>query len=160
MSEALNTATKKEDTMESTKENQKHTAGERPDDAFELFDLEVSVEGDESGFVCSHEKGPAFRVVGENIVFDKPGRFSLYALAALLPLLPARERPTHENDWITTDSLIACPDPYCTARFRIRRTRRRTFSHAECTVVPPEGNDPLERELKTTGDAAAKTRKE
>lgn len=133
---------------------------ERPDDAFELFDLEVSVEGDEAGFVCSHETGPAFRVVGENIVFDHPGRFSLYALAALLPLLPARERPTHPNDWITTDSLVACPDPYCTARFHIRRTRRRTFSHAACTVVPPEGNDPLGAVPETAGEPTTKIKEE
>ena len=37
---------------------------------------------------------------------------------------------------MTTDALIACPDPNCGAKFRIRRTAKRIRSHAECTVVP------------------------
>ena len=37
-----------------------------------------------------------------------PGQgFSLYSLAALLPLLPAKQRVTHPNDWMTTDSELA-----------------------------------------------------
>ena len=66
----------------------------------------------------------------------KGGRFSLYALSAILPLLPAKERVTAAADWMTTDALIACPDPNCGARFRIRRTRKRIFRHGDCTVVP------------------------
>ena len=41
-----------------------------------------------------------------------PGQgFSIYSLAALLPLLPAKQRPTHPNDWMSTDAEVACPDP-------------------------------------------------
>ena len=29
----------------------------------------------------------------------------------LLPLLPAKQRDTHPNDWMTTDMEVACPDP-------------------------------------------------
>lgn len=110
-------------------------------DTFELYDLEVTVEGDEETFVCRHHAGQGFRVEGEDLVFPEGGRFSMYALAALLPLLPAKERPTDPHDWMTTDALIACPDPNCGAKFRIKRTARRLFSHADCTVVPlnPEG---------------------
>ena len=64
------------------------------DDTFELYDLEVTVEGDEKDFVCRHHAGHAFRVEGEDLVFPEGGRFSMYALAALIPLLPAKERPT------------------------------------------------------------------
>ena len=106
------------------------------DDLFELYDLEVSVKGDPGTFACAHRPGPAFRVEGEDLVFEPGARFSMYALAALIPLLAAKQRPTHPNDWMTTDSLIACPDPHCGARFEIRRTRRRTFSHAAVTRVP------------------------
>lgn len=106
------------------------------DDSFTLYDLRVEVEATERPFVCRHKEGDAFLVQGEDLVFPEGGRFSLYALAALLPLLPVKQRPTDANDWMTTDALIACPDPNCGARFRIRRTARRTFRHAQCTVVP------------------------
>ena len=58
------------------------------------------------------------------------------ASPALLPLIPAKQRPTAAADWMTTDALIACPDPNCGARFRISRTGLRRFRHGECTVVP------------------------
>jgi hypothetical protein len=43
---------------------------------------------------------------------------------------------TDANDWMTTDSDVACPDPHCGARFRITRTGLRTLRHSEVTVVP------------------------
>jgi uncharacterized repeat protein (TIGR04076 family) len=74
-------------------------------------------------------------VTGRTRCFPQ-GRFSLYALAALLPLLPAKQRPTEATDWMTTDAEIACPDPHRGARFRITRTGRSTFRHGETTAVP------------------------
>jgi uncharacterized repeat protein (TIGR04076 family) len=65
----------------------------------------------------------------------------MYALAALLPLLPAKQRNTSPNDWMTTDADIACPDPNCGARFRITRTSRRSFRHQDVTVVPLPPHD-------------------
>lgn len=103
-------------------------------DEFELFDLTVTVEG--GNFVCRHHLGQGFKVEGEDLVFPEGGQFSLYAMAALLPLIPAKQRPTAAADWMTTDALIACPDPNCGARFRISRTGLRRFRHGECTVVP------------------------
>jgi uncharacterized repeat protein (TIGR04076 family) len=50
--------------------------------------------------------------------------------------LPAKQRPTHPNDWMTTDADIACPDPHCGGRFRITRTGTSTFRHADVTLVP------------------------
>lgn len=105
-------------------------------DQFELYDLHVEVVAGERPYVCSHHTGQGFEVIGENLEFPEGGRFSMYALAALLPLLPAKQRMTHVNDWMTTDALIACPDPYCGARFQITRTRLHEFKHSECTVVP------------------------
>lgn len=111
------------------------------DDAFELYDLRVDVIESDRPMVCSHRPGHAFDVHGENLVFVVPS-FSLYALAALLPLLPAKQRDTHVNDWMTTDADLACPDPNCGARFRITRTGRRSFRHQDVTVVPlPPRND-------------------
>ena len=107
-----------------------------PNDVFELYDLRVEVIASERPMVCSHRAGHAFDVHGENLVFAGESSFSMFALAALLPLLPAKQRDTHRNDWMTTDADIACPDPNCGARFRITRTARRSFRHSEVTVVP------------------------
>jgi uncharacterized repeat protein (TIGR04076 family) len=111
-----------------------------PDDSFELYDLRVEVVAGQRPMVCSHRVGHAFDVQGENLVFAGDSAFSMYALAALLPLLPAKQRDTDSHDWMTTDTDIACPDPNCGARFRITRTARRSFRHSEVTVVPlPSG---------------------
>ncbi len=111
------------------------------DDKFELYDLKVEVIEGDKPFVCSHRKGDYFLVEGENLIFPQTNSFSLYALSALLPLLPAKQRLVHENDWMATDCDIACPDPNCGARFHISRIGKRVFSHAEVTVVPLERDD-------------------
>ena len=108
------------------------------DDSFTLYDLKVEVVAGEKPFVCSHKVGDYFLVQGENLVFPENTSFSMYSLAALLPMLPAKERPLHPNDWMLSDAEIACPDPNCGARFRITRIGKRIQSHAECTVVPIE----------------------
>lgn len=106
------------------------------DDSFELYDLRVDVVPTERPMVCAHRAGDSFEVRGEELTLPAGQSFSIYALAALLPLLPAKQRPTHPHDWMTTDAEIACPDPNCGARFRITRTGRRTFRHRDVTAVP------------------------
>ena len=106
-------------------------------DEFRLYDLKVEVIATDRPMVCGHRAGDYFTVVGENICFpDECRSFSMYALSALLPLLPAKQRAMDRNDWMVSDAEIACPDPNCGARFRITRIARRAFSHAACTVVP------------------------
>lgn len=116
-----------------------HTADDgepAPDDGFWLYDLKVeTVVGDRKA-VCRHVEGESFTVEGETLVFPAEHRVSMYALAALLPLLPAKQRATDPHDWMSTDSEVACPDPHCGGRFRITRTGRRWFSHAETTGLP------------------------
>jgi len=107
-----------------------------PTDEFELWDLRIEVVGEQDGMVCNHHPGDYFEVSGENLTLPDGQPFSIYALAAILPLVPAKQRVTHDNDWMTTDAEVACPDPHCCARFRIERVRKRRFSHAETTVVP------------------------
>jgi len=106
------------------------------DDEFELWDLRVDVVGDPGGMVCNHRPGDHFDVHGEELRFPDGQAFSMYALAAILPLLPAKQRMTDASDWMTTDAEIACPDPHCGARFRITRTGKSVFRHSETTVVP------------------------
>jgi len=110
-------------------------------DEFELWDLRVEVTGKQQDMVCNHVVGDYFELSGENLHFPGDRPFSIYALAAILPLLPAKQRMTHANDWMTTDTDVACPDPNCGARFRITRTGKTTFRHGETTVVPLPGAD-------------------
>ena len=108
-----------------------------PDDHFELFDLRVEVVAPEGARIqCNARVGDWFEVRGELLHFPPGQPFSMYSLAALLPLLPAKQRPTHPNDWMSTDAEVACPDPHCPTRFRITRLGRRVFSHAQTTAVP------------------------
>lgn len=86
--------------------------------------------------VCSHHIGDYFEVRGENIYNPAGQAFSMYALSALIPLLPAKQRDTHPNDWMTTDTEVACPDPHCGAIFRITRMGKRTFRHSETSGLP------------------------
>jgi uncharacterized repeat protein (TIGR04076 family) len=108
------------------------------DDSFELYDLKVEVVAGEKPMVCNHRVGDHFLLSGENLTLPPGQSFPIYPLAAILPLLPAKQRETHPNDWMTTDPEIACPDPHCGARFRITRTGKRRFRHAEVTAVKLE----------------------
>jgi uncharacterized repeat protein (TIGR04076 family) len=112
------------------------------DSGFWLYDLRVeTVLGDREP-VCRHIEGESFTVEGENLVFSSGHRVSMYALAALLPLLPAKQRETAEHDWMSTDAEIACPDPHCGGRFRVIRTQKRWFSHAQTTGLPGRRDTP------------------
>lgn len=107
------------------------------DDSFELFDLHVEVVVPEDGHVyCGAKPGDHFELKGEMLYLPPGQGISIYSLASVLPLLAAKQRPTHPHDWMTTDADIACPDPNCATRLRIRRTGLRRFSHAETTAVP------------------------
>lgn len=108
-------------------------------DEFTLYDLRVEVIAGERPMVCNHRAGDYFELSGEDLTLPAGQSFPLYPLAALLPLLPAKQRETAATDWMTTDTDIACPDPNCGALFRIRRMGRKTFKHGDVTVVPLPG---------------------
>ena len=114
-------------------------------DEFWLWDLEIETVAGDGPMVCNHPEGSGFSVHGENIIMGPEGTFPMYALAAILPLLPAKQRPTAESDWMTTDAEIACPDPHCGGRFRITRTAKRVFRHAETTGLPEHRDTPYWR---------------
>ena len=61
-------------------------------DAFELYDLKVETVETDRPFVCSHHAGDYFLVQGENLIFPETNTFSMYALSAILPLLPAKQK--------------------------------------------------------------------
>jgi uncharacterized repeat protein (TIGR04076 family) len=107
------------------------------DDSFELYDLRVEVTAPEGGPIyCGAKPGDHFELRGE-MLFLPPGQgISIYSLAAVMPLLAAKQRATGPNDWMTTDTEIACPDPHCSTKLRITRLGKRRFSHAQATAVP------------------------
>lgn len=108
------------------------------EDSFELYDLRVEVTApDGARLYCSAKIGDYFELRGESLSLPPGQSFSIYSLAALLPLLPAKQRPTDPNDWMSTDGEIACPDPNCPSRFRITRIGKRRFRHSETTAVKP-----------------------
>lgn len=112
------------------------TSDSKPHDEFELYDLRIEVVAGDRPMVCNHQVGDYFELSGENLRFPEGQTFPLYPLAALLPLLPAKQRETAPADWMTTDMEVACPDPFCGARFRIMRTGKTIFRHGDVTVVP------------------------
>jgi uncharacterized repeat protein (TIGR04076 family) len=110
------------------------------DETFELYDLRVEVTAPEGAPIyCGAKPGDHFELRGEMLFLPEGQGFSIYSLASVLPLLAAKQRPTHKNDWMTTDAEIACPDPNCSTRLRITRTGLRRFNHSDTTAVPLPG---------------------
>ena len=110
------------------------------DDSFELWDLRVELVVPPGAKVyCGARAGDYFELKGEMLTLPPRQGVSIYSLAAVLPLLAAKQRPSDPHDWMTTDAEIACPDPNCSTRFRIRRLGLRRFSHGETTAVPLRG---------------------
>ncbi len=107
------------------------------DDSFELYDRRVEVVAPAGGAIyCGAKPGDHFELRGEMLHLPPGQGFSMYSLSSVLPLLAAKQRLTHDHDWMTTDTEIACPDPNCSTRLRITRTGLRRFSHAQTTAVP------------------------
>ena len=113
------------------------------DDVFELFDLRVvAVAPPGAKIYCGARDGDYFELKGEMLTLPPGQGVSIYSLASVLPLLAAKQRPTHPNDWMTTDTEVACPDPNCQSRLRILRTGLRRFRHGETTAIPlPSGSE-------------------
>lgn len=128
-------------------------------DSFQLYDLRVEVVCPTGArIMCGAKAGDYFTVQGEMLYIPEGQGISFYSLgmlglgfqeeeretkyrkASVLPLLASKQRPTHAHDWMSTDALIACPDPNCKSQLKIIRTGLRTFSHADTTIVGLEGN--------------------
>jgi uncharacterized repeat protein (TIGR04076 family) len=104
---------------------------------FELYDLKVEViapPGAKS--LCGGRPGDWFELRGEMLYFPPNQGFSIYSLAALMLLLPAKQRVLDVHDWMYSDSDIACPDPNCPTTFRITRLRKRRFERSATTATP------------------------
>lgn len=113
------------------------TSSSSPEDAFQLFDLRVEVVCPPGKrIMCGAKEGDYFTLKGEMLYLPPDQGISIYSLSSVLPLLAAKQRVTAKNDWMTTDALIACPDPCCPSQLKIVREGIRTFRHSETTAVP------------------------
>jgi uncharacterized repeat protein (TIGR04076 family) len=107
------------------------------DDGFDLYDLRVEVVAPEGATLfCGAKPGDYFELRGEMLHLPPGQAMSIYSIAAVLPLLAAKQRATDPSDWMSSDAEVACPDPNCPSRLRITRLGKRHFSHAETTAVP------------------------
>jgi uncharacterized repeat protein (TIGR04076 family) len=112
-------------------------------DSFELYDLKVEVVAPEGAKIwCGAKPGDHFILQGEMLSLPPGQGFSIYSLSAVLPLLAAKQRITDENDWMTSDAEVACPDPNCPTRLRITRTAKRTFRRADTPAVTKPAHGP------------------
>jgi len=99
-----------------------------------LYDLRVTVERIEGRPVCGLEVGDWFEVTESSRVRIPEGRhFCLFAIQAVLPLLPAKMRRLPEEDWLEQESLVCCPDPEERLVMRIERLREHSLVTEELT---------------------------
>ncbi len=104
---------------------------------FELYDLRVEVIAPPGArILCGAKAGDWFELRGEMLYFPPGQGFSLYSLAALMLLLPAKQRVLDPCDWMYSDSEVACPDPNCPSTFRITRLGKRRFERSATTATP------------------------
>ena len=103
---------------------------------FELYDLKVEVIAPPSAKLwCNAQPGDWFELRGELLFLPPDQGFSIYSLAAVLPLLAAKQRATDPNDWMDSDAEIACPDPNCPSRLKFTRLGKRTFRRGATTAT-------------------------
>ena len=100
----------------------------------ELYDLRVTVERIEGRSVCGLEVGDYFELTESSRIRIPAGRhFCIYALQAVLPLLPAKQRRLPDDDWLEHESLVCCPDPEERLVMRIERIGARTLRSDDLT---------------------------
>ena len=101
---------------------------------FNLYNLRVTVVEIKGRSVCGMKVGDSFEIRHSNQLHLPPEQhFCMFALAAILPLLPAKQRKLDSNDWLETDSLIACPDPDEQVIMHIERLDKVTLNATELT---------------------------
>jgi len=98
----------------------------------ELYDITVTVDRIEGRSVCGMSVGDKFHVT-ESSKLVVPSHFCIYALQAVLPLIPAKQRKLSAGDWMEKDQLVCCPDPDERLIMRIERGSLRSMSSADLT---------------------------
>ena len=112
------------------------------EDEFVLYDLTVVVEKIEGHCTCNMAEGDKFFMRGGKISLPDGADFCLYALQAIIPLLPAKQRQNAPADWMETDTQAVCPDPACRLFMRIDRDRSRVIRHDDVSPIAWESINP------------------
>lgn len=76
-----------------------------------LQSLRVVVEEVRGRCTSGMAPGDCFVLHSGRLYMPAGHQFCLYALQAVLPLLPAKQRPLGEGDWLRDAQHVICPDP-------------------------------------------------
>jgi uncharacterized repeat protein (TIGR04076 family) len=88
--------------------------------------LRVEVETVDGHCTSRMKPGDCF-VLRSGRIYIPPGRqFCLYALQAVLPLLPAKQRALEDGDWLKEECRVLCPDPAGNVILRIDSLEERS----------------------------------
>ncbi len=86
-----------------------------------LHDLRIVVQEVRGKCTSGMRPGDYFLLRGGQLYIPPQRHFCLYALQAALPLLPAKQRPLAEGDWLRDSTEVICPDPAGNVVMRIER---------------------------------------
>jgi uncharacterized repeat protein (TIGR04076 family) len=70
------------------------------------------------------QPGDAFALHSGRLYIPAGRHFCLYALHAVLPMLPAKQRLLAEGDWLRDAQHVICPDPAGNVVLRIEPCER------------------------------------
>ena len=104
-----------------------------PEGEMELYDLRVVVDRIEGRSVCGLRVGDYFELTSSRVRIPHGKHFCMYAMAAVLPLLPAKQRRLPAGDWMEVDTEVACPDADERLVMRIERKGTRTLRTGDLT---------------------------
>lgn len=100
----------------------------------EIFDLRITVDSISGRSVCGLKPGDYFEVTNSaELRIPNNKHFCMYAIASVLPLLPAKQRKMAADDWLEQDSLVACPDPEEKMIMKIERIRSVNLKASDLT---------------------------
>ncbi len=87
----------------------------------DLWNLRVAVEEVRGKCTSGMRPGDHFVLRSGRLYIPPDRHFCLYALHAALPLLPAKQRPLEDGDWLKGDHRVICPDPAGNVIMRVER---------------------------------------
>ncbi len=85
------------------------------------WNIRVMVEEVNGRCTSGMRPGDYFILRSGRLYIPADRHFCLYALHAALPLLPAKQRPLEDDDWLKRDNHVICPDPAGNVVMRIER---------------------------------------